>query len=253
VRTFKILLKKELRTLFVSPMAYIILTAVMILSATLFRLTLAAMQGTVSQQSVLYMMFNSNLFWLIFFVLFPLITMRLFAEEKKMGTLETLMTAPVNSSSIILAKFTSALVFYAAIWAPSAINLIVFESITQSSAAFSAGSFWGTYLILFLFGLFYIAMGCFASALTSNQLVAAVIALALVTLHFLFGFLPDLVNQDKFSAGLVDGLRYFSAKEHMQLFSQGLIDSRPFIYYPTSAALFLLFTYYVLEFRRWRS
>ncbi len=250
MRNFRILLFKELRSFFISPLAYIVLALVMVLNGVSFLFSVERMVGKVSQLSLLHLTFDSPWFWLVYVVLFPLITMRLFAEERKLGTLETLLTAPVDSWTVILAKYCATLIFYVILWLPSALNFLVFESITGSAAAFTAGSFWGTYLILFLIGAFHISLGVFASSLTNNLLIAGVLAFSLVTLHFFVGFIQGFAAN--MPAEVIDRVSYFSTVQHLRYFSNGLIDTRPLIYYVTGSALFIAFTYYVLEFRRWR-
>ncbi len=250
MQNFRTLLLKELRSFFVSPLAYVVLALVMVLNGVSFLFSVERMEGKVSQMSLLHLTFDSLWFWMVFVLLFPLITMRLFAEERKLGTLETLMTAPVQSWTVILAKYTATLIFYVILWTPSALNLLLFESISGSAAAFTAGSFWGTYTMLFMVGGFNIALGIFASALTANQLIAGVLAFAFVTLHFFIGFVQGFAGN--MPAEVLDRVTYFSTVEHLRYFSNGLIDTRPLIYYVTGSALFLTFTYYVLEYRRWR-
>ncbi len=250
MQNFRTLLYKELRSFFVSPLAYVVMALVMVLNGVSFLFSVARMEGKVSQLSLLHLTFDSLWFWMVFVLLFPLITMRLIAEERKMGTLETLLTAPVESWTVILAKYAATLIFYTVLWTPSAFNFVLFEIVSGSAAAFNVGSFWGTYIILFLVGAFNIALGLFASSLTSNQLIAGVVAFALVTLHFFVGFIQGFAGN--MPPEVLDRVTYFSTVEHLRFFSNGLIDTRPLIYYVTGSALMLTFTYYVLEYRRWR-
>ncbi len=249
-RTFPILLQKELRSIFAGPFAYVVMGFVLILTGVAFRFAVDGMAGQVSQSSLLYLTFNSLWFWMVFFLLFPLITMRLFAEEKKQGTFETLMTAPVSELSVLLSKYVATLIFYCVIWAPTMLHFAIFEAISGSGAAFHGGEFLGTYLILLFIGAFNVALGCLASSLTQNQVIAAMIAFCLVTCHFFLGFAHVLAS--RMPADVVKRVSYFSTFEHIKLFSQGLIDSRPLIYYTSSAALVLVVTLYILEHRRWQ-
>ena len=130
MQNFRTLLIKELRSFFVSPLAYVVLAMVMVLNGVSFLFSLERMEGKVSQLSLLHLTFDSLWFWMVFVLLFPLITMRLFAEERKLGTLETLLTAPVESWTVILAKYAATLIFYVILWTPSALNFLVFETIS---------------------------------------------------------------------------------------------------------------------------
>src|SRR5947208_646909 len=86
------------------------------------------------------------------------------------------MTAPVRDSQVVLAKFFGALLFYIVLWVPTLLYFAIFQKITHQPAANSAGAYWGSYLMLLLLGMFYISIGCLASVLTKNQMVAAIIS-----------------------------------------------------------------------------
>lgn len=186
-----------------------------------------------------------------FFILFPLITMRLFAEEKKMGTIEGLLTAPVRTSEVVLAKFFATVVVYVLIITPMFFFFPLFQWITGEEAAFQSGAFWGSALGLGLVGMFHIAIGTLASAVTANQLIAAMLTFVFAMLHYFLGFMErfGLVS----GSGWSDALGYFSTIEHMHSLSEGLIDSRPIIYYLSFSAVLIAITHHVLESRKWRS
>src|SRR5439155_11358137 len=94
--------------------------------------------------------FNTVLFWFGFVLIFPLITMRTYSEEFKLGTIETLMTAPVRDWQVVLSKFFGALFFYIVLWIPSTLYFAIFQAITHQSAANSTGAYLGAYLMLLL-------------------------------------------------------------------------------------------------------
>ena len=249
-RTWLVLSWKELRSYFFSPLGYVVMALVLAMFGVSYRFALDGMAGKVSQFSLVYLTFNSFWFWMIYFLVFPLITMKSFAEERRSGTAEQLFTAPVTAWEVVLGKFSAALVFYLAIWAPTMINFVAFELWSGSSSAYAPGGFWGTYLIRFLVGTMNLAMGIFASSLTASQVIAGVLGFCLVTLHFFMGFSHQLGT--RISADLMERVRYFSTFEHFRTFSQGLIDSRAVVYYLSMAALFLVFTQAVVDSRRWR-
>lgn len=251
MRAFYILLKKELRSFFLSPLAYVIVALFMLLNGCLFVAIVKAMWLSVTPHSLIYNMFTSVWFWMGYFFLFPLITMRLFAEEKKLGTMETLFTAPVRTVQVLLAKYVATVLLYLVVILPVFGFFILFQEVTGQLAAFNDGSFFGSLLALCLFGLFNIAIGCLASSLTANQLIAAMITFVAVMLHFFFGFFLNFAAGS--SAELGQRLKYFSTIDHMKFLSDGLIDSRPIVYY-VSASIFLLFvTHQVLDYRKWKS
>lgn len=241
---------KELRSYFFSPLGYVVMALVLAMFGISFRFALDGMAGRVSQFSLVYLTFNYFWFWMIYFLVFPLITMKSFAEERRSGTAEQLFTAPVTAWEVVLGKYSAAMVFHLAIWLPTMLNFALFEFWSGSSAAFAPGGFWGTYLILFLVGSMNVAMGLFASSVTSSQVVAGVLGFCLVTVHFFLGFSHQLGT--RISAEVLERVRYFSTFEHFRTFSQGLIDSRPVVYYVSMAALFLVFTHAVVDSRRWR-
>lgn len=249
-QTWLVLSWKELKSYFFSPLGYIVMALVLAMFGVSFRFALDGMAGKVSQFSLVYLTFNSFWFWMIYFLVFPLITMKTFSEETRSGTAEQLFTAPVSAWEVVLSKYSAALVFYLAIWVPSMLNFLAFDLLSGTSSAFAAGGFWGTYLMLFLVGAMNLAMGVFASSLTSSQVVAGVLGFCLVTVHFFLGFSHQLGT--RISAEVMERVRYFSTFEHFRGFSQGLIDSRPVVYYLSMAALFLVFTHAVVDSRRWR-
>ncbi|MDZ4287640.1 MAG: ABC transporter permease subunit [Prosthecobacter sp.] len=251
MRIFWVLLKKELRGFFVSPMAYIVLALVMVLNGFSFRAALSVLESAPSEGSIVTWTFHAMWFWLSYFFVFPLLTMRLFAEEKKMGTLETLFTAPVRTWQVIWAKYLAAMVIYCVLWVPSYFNFVLVDWITVGQVEIPPGALKGSYLILFAMGLFNMAIGCFASALTSNQIIAAVIAFTISLLHFLMGLFIMVVGK-KVSDTFLDIINYFASMEHIRTFTSGLIDTRPLVYYTSFALLFLALTHQVVEFRRWR-
>ena len=121
--------------------------------------------------------FNNAIFWFAFIPLIPLLTMRLYSEEFKLGTIETLMTAPINDWQVVLSKFAGAFLFFVVLWAPTTLYFLLFSRVTKEHAADALGAFGGSYLLLLLMGAFYLSLGCLASVLTRNQIVAAIMAL----------------------------------------------------------------------------
>src|SRR5213078_600839 len=166
MRKFWTLLSREVRSYFYSPIAYIVLIFFLIISGVDFYFQVSFMNQRQVQYSAQEAFFNSIFFWFAFVLIFPLITMRLFAEEFKLGTIEPLMTAPVRDWQVVLAKFFGALVFYIILWLPTLIYFWVFQSVTHQPAAGSRGAYFGAYLMLLLLGMFYLSIGCLASALT---------------------------------------------------------------------------------------
>ncbi|PYL17273.1 MAG: ABC transporter permease, partial [Verrucomicrobia bacterium] len=119
MRKFYTLLVREVRSYFHSPIAYVVLVFFLLVSGVDFYFQVSFMNQRPASYSVQEAFFNSVFFWFAFVLIFPLITMRLFAEEFKLGTIEPLMTAPVRDLQVVLAKFFGALVFYILLWIPT--------------------------------------------------------------------------------------------------------------------------------------
>src|SRR6266487_3541896 len=156
MRKFYALLSREVRSYFHSPIAYIVLIFFLLISGVDFYFQVSFMNQRQVQYSVQEAFFNSIFFWFAFVLIFPLITMRLFAEEFKLGTIEPLMTAPVRDWQVVLSKFFGALVFYLVLWIPTILYFGIFQIITGQTAAGSSGAYWGSYLMLLLLGMFYV-------------------------------------------------------------------------------------------------
>lgn len=252
MRTLLILLGKELRQIFLSPLAYVVLLLFMLLNGVTFYTSITALTKTDSQASIVSWMFRGGWFYLSFFPVFPLITMRLVAEERKMGTLETLLTAPVRTSQLVLSKYIASVIFYAVLWVPSVANFYIFQFISHGAADLPPGDMIGSYLIVFLMGLFYLAIGLFASALARNQIIAAILSLTMIVVHFLVLFFAVNLSGPRM-ADFADFFVQFAPSEHLSIFSSGLVDTRPIVYYLSLAGFFLALTHQVLEFRRWKT
>src|SRR5437016_11971360 len=131
MRKFYTLLWREVCGYFYSPIAYIVLVFFLLVAGVDFYFQISFMNQRPVQYSVEEAFFNSVFFWFAFVLIFPLITMRLFAEEFKLGTIEPLMTAPVRDLQVVLAKFFGALVFYILLWIPTLLYFWIFQKITD--------------------------------------------------------------------------------------------------------------------------
>src|SRR6267378_1322329 len=250
MRKFYTLLSREVRSYFHSPIAYIVLIFFLIISGIDFYFQVAFMNQRPVQYTVQEAFFNSVFFWFAFVLIFPLITMRLFAEEFKLGTIEPLTTVPVRDWQVVLAKFFGALVFYVILWIPTLIYFWIFQAVTHQPAANSSGAYLGSYLMLLLLGMFYLSVGCLASVLTKNQIVAAVISFCVITLHFFSGLISFVLQE--ISSSTRQLLGYFSAIEQMGTLSRGEIDTRPMVLYVSMTIVVLTLTYQAFQSRRWR-
>ena len=250
MRRFFTLLGREVRSYFYSPIAYIVLVFFLLLSGVDFYFQLSFMNQRPVPYSVQEAFFNSVFFWFAFVLIFPLITMRLFSEEFKLGTIEPLMTAPVRDWEVVLSKFFGALVFYLVLWLPTVLYFVIFQLVTKQPAATSVGAYFGAYLMLLLLGMFYTSIGCLASVVTKNQIVAAIISFCAITLHFFSGLLSFILQE--ISSATRQVLGYFSAIEQMGTLSRGEIDTRPMVLYISMTIVMLALTHQAFQSRKWR-
>lgn len=245
---FATLWRKEITGYFLSPVAYIVTIFFLVVMGSIFSLLVSVLADGPAGVTVMNLLFGSPFFWMTMLVLAPVLTMRLFAEEKKSGTIETLMTAPVTDTAVVLAKFAGALSFYAFMWLPTVIYLFILNYYSAAMAPLDPGPIAGGYLGALLIGMFYLSIGLFCSALTSNQIVSAIITFAVMLLLFLAGLLDYVIRDD-----LVRSISaHLSSYSHMLEFSRGAIDSRPVVYYLSGTALMLFATVKVVEARNWK-
>ncbi len=250
MRKFYTLLSREVRSYFHSPIAYVVLIFFLLIAGVDFYFQVSFMNQRQVQYTVQEAFFNSVFFWFAFVLIFPLITMRLFAEEFKLGTIEPLVTAPVRDWQVVLSKFFGALIFYIILWIPPAFYFVIFQYVAGQPAAHSAGAYLGSYLMLLLLGMFYVSIGCLASVLTKNQIIAAIISFCVITLLFFLGLVQFILLD--VSSATRDLLGYFSAIEHMGTFSRGVIDTRPIVFYLSMTVVMLALTYQAFQSRKWR-
>ena len=254
MRTFLILLGKELRSFFLSPVAWVVLAMFMAINGLSFSWAVNHLSDKPQGQSIVQWTFVPLWFWLYYPFLFPLITMRLFAEEQKLGTLEVLLTAPVRTVQVLLAKYVSALIFYIVLWLPVLLYFGVLNWVMKGQVEFPQGALLGGYLILLLTGLFHLALGTLASALTKNQIIAAILGFAFIILHFLGGvYLQTLEKDPAYRVDMRPLVEHVAIRNHIENFASGLLDSRPMIYYVCFTVLLLAVTHQVLEYRRWKA
>jgi len=249
MRVLRILTRKELNTYFLNPFGWVVLAFVVLMQGLSLSSAMKGFRDTPVKDSLVFVTFHTPLFWFFFLFIFPLITMRLFAEEERSGTLETLLTAPVRTWQVVLSKYFAAMIFYIILWIPAYFQFKVFSWFTEIPSAYSEGALWGSFLILFLMGSAFTAIGCLASAITSSQIIAGIVTITILVIHYFLGYVTVIWGDSFTGAGL---FHYISSQQHLHYFTKGLIDSRPAIYYLSVSAFFLFLTYQVIDLRRWR-
>ncbi|MBU1119121.1 ABC transporter permease [Patescibacteria group bacterium] len=230
------IMKRELKAYFYSPIAYVVFALFLLLAGYFFSMILL-LSKEASMRAAMY----NFVITLLFFA--PLITMRLFAEERKTGTLEVLMTRPVRDIEVVLGKFFAALSLYALMLA----STLVYVGVLVKYGNPDMGPIWSGYLGLFLLGACFIALGIFASTLTESQIIAAVVGFAFMLLFWVIGWLSGTLG---FSTESI--FTYISLSSHFDDFVRGIIDFRAVIYYLSFVVFFLFVTVKSIEVRKWK-
>lgn len=250
------LIAKELRGYFVSPIVYVVgavfllifgfLSYLYIVFAGAQAIQLMQMQGGMAQINLNDLVFR-NLFASMRFVLLiilPILTMRLFAEERKMRTFEFLMTSPIRINEIVAGKFMSVLLVF--------LGLLGLTGLVPAVLTLFSDFDWHPvltgYLGMALLGALFLAVGVFASALTENQIVAAFVSFGLLLSIWLISGLGALLGDT--TAGHV--ITYISFMEHYDRLVRGLIDTSDLMYFGSGLVLMLFLTLRVVESARWK-
>ena len=232
-----IIFKKELKSYFNSPMAYIFLVVFAIVTGYFFTNTFFLFN-----QSNMRALFNIVPLVYLFFI--PAITMGLIAREKNIGTMEIISTLPIKDVEFVVGKFLSALTLIAL---GLVFTLIHFFTLMNVGTNIDYGAVFTGYLGLLMLGAVYASVGTFASSVTDNQVIAFIISVFIVLVFFLMDkmlyFMPVSI------AGVI---QYISVDYHLSNISRGVIDSRNIIYFASLIGLFLFTTIRVLEIRKWR-
>ncbi len=243
---------KELRSYFSSPIAYIIIGFFALPFGVFFYLYLGAFvrqslqmaqyggSMNINQQVIRYVLQNASV--IILFVM-PMITMRTYAEEKRSGTIELLLTSPVTDLQIIIGKFLGALGLYVAMLLVTVLYVgILFVYGNPEWRPLIAA-----YLGLLLMGGAFLSLGLLISSTTNNQIVAGIVSFVVFLLLWIIGWFAE-------SAGPVVGdvTRYLSITEHFDDFSKGIIDTKHVIYYLSLITFGLFLTSKSVDSERWR-
>ncbi len=252
MRHFGTLLRHEIRILCYAPATYIAAFLFLIVMGSLFQWVIETYnQGT--QETIPWVVFF-QLFWLPVFFMVPLLTMKSFSEEKRLGTLENLMTTPAGTAEIVLAKFFSAYLLYLLLWGITiGFNFILFH-FAQDPRLIETGPLLGGFIFSALSGLLFIATGIFASTVTRSQLVAGIL-----TFSLLFGmiigsrYLSELKQlETAYSVTLRNWIDTLQIFQHAEDLSRGVVDTRAIFFYIFGATLMLTFSTLVIRSKIWR-
>ncbi len=234
--------RREFASLFLSPVAYV--TASVFVAATGWTFLQAVKTKVGTDDSVVLILLVAILLWLP--ILVTVVCMRLFAEEKRSGTIEALMTAPVSEVAVVLGKYASALLFTWIVTAPAVGSVYWLARVSPGIEGVDHFAVAGGVIILALVTTCCVAIGLLASLLTRNQIVAAICCFAAICLPF---FIKPLATATPFFRDSV--VEYVSLEDHVTAFASGCIDLHVVVLYLSIAALMLFASIRVLESRRW--
>jgi len=226
---------KELRSYFVSAMAYAVMMFFLGICGLIFALTVSHAQAPADMRG----MFHTMVF--VTLMMAPVLTMGLLSQERASGSIELLTTNPVRDVEVTLGKYLGALGLFAIVWVIS----LEFPLMLEKYGDPDWGAILGGYLGLFLCGMAFIAIGLFASSLTSNQIAAAILGAFMLLFFWLIGWLSYSVSQ-----GLGDIAKHISIYENFQDFEKGIIDTKPILFFLSLTAFALFMTVRSLENRR---
>ncbi len=227
--------KRELASYFVNPIGYVFVAVYLIISGALFAATtLFEMSSDISNYFA-YMLFA-------FVVLLPLLTMRSFSEERKTRTEQLILTSPVTLFGIVSAKFLAAMTIFVSCQLVASLAFIILAQY----AVVKAAVLFGNLLAVILVGMAFIAVGIFVSAITENQLAAAVGTVGLLLFFLLIGYLNNIINV-YWIRFLLDCVSIWS---RFQNFGQGVFDLAALFYYISVTFVFLLLTVGIYDRRR---
>ena len=255
--TLRTIYLKELKDYLCMPFGWVILGCTMALQGFILQAVLQVMTHATGNGVMYHMLDNMN-FWFYFIFIFPLITMRSFAEEERQGTLEGLLTAPVTTTQIVLGKYFAAYTFYLLLWLPMMLyptvsrlgnyyTSIRYDVQPEGVITYMIADWVGPFLILALTGAFFVALGVLCSAMSRSQIIAAILCTCLMIMYYFMGRVTELWGE--FPAAPI--FHYMSCTEQIRAFSSGVVDTRPIVLYLSMAVFVLALTKRVVDYRRW--
>jgi len=259
MRNFLAILNREVKSYFSSPIAYVVIGLFLLVSGIFFYLIvsnfvqicmradmeaqyyrMAPPKLNVNMMAIRPILHNMSLFALFFL---PLVTMRLYSDEKKSGTIELLQTSPVTNLQSILGKFAAGSVLYLIMLGFTAMYMVLLFIYGKPEF----GPILTGYLGLLLLGLSYVSFGVFFSTLTDNQIIAAVSTVTFILFFWAVGWVSGFV-----SPAIGSALSSFSLIEHFEDFAKGILDTKHVIYYLSFITMGLFLSFVSIESARWR-
>ncbi|MDD9966476.1 MAG: ABC transporter permease subunit [Myxococcales bacterium] len=242
--------KREVRAFFVLPVAYVVLTVWLLYFGVVFSLLaefFSAQPGAGRGGGLMGAFFGGTmLFYLPLLVFAPVLTMRLFAEEKATGTIEPLMTAPIGEWSIVMGKYLAAMAFWCALWAPTLLYFWIVSGLGDDTV--DHGAMGAIYIGLLCAGLLYMALGLLMSAVSKSQIGAALLTFMALGALFLIG-IQSYTLQDDAARELCE---YLGVWSQLGTFAKGIVDTRFIVLDLSIAALAIFVTVKVVQAQRWQ-
>jgi ABC-2 type transport system permease protein len=253
MKHFPTILGHEIRMLLVNPSTYIAASFFLGVMGFMFAGILEDYSKAAQQVSPAQVFFQ--LFWLPVVFVVPLLTMKSLAEERRLGTIETLLTTPVSTTEVVLGKYGATYFLYLALWGSTGGFFWILHRFASDARFLDPGPLIGGYLFIAVSGLFFVALGLFASSLSRSQSVAGIMCVALL-LALIFGTrlllaVPSL-NAEMFRP-VKAALEYAQIFDHLGDFTRGVIDTRQLLYYLSGTVLALIFTILSVEAKQLHS
>lgn len=233
--------------LLVNPSTYVAAVLFLGFMGFVFSTLLEGFSKAPQETSPAYVFFR--FFPIPILIMVPLLTMRCLAEERRLGTIETLLTTPITTTEVVLGKYAAAYVLYVVLWGSTSGFFYLLHSFAGATNLMDAGPLVGGYSFILVSGLLYIAVGVFSSSLFRNQAVAGIFSTTLL-FFLIFGIhyiakIP-LLQGESFQA-LQATLDSAQVLNHFNDFSRGIIDSRQILFYLSGTALMLIFSILSVE------
>ena len=236
------ILNKEIQSFFATPIGYLVIGIFLVVSG-LFLFVFTGEYNILDSGFANIKPFFNMAPW-IFIFLIPAITMKSFSEEKKLGTMELLLTKPLSINTLVLGKYLGAFILVILAIIPSFIYVICISELGRNPGNFDLGATLGSYLGLLFLGGCYTAIGIFSSSLTNNQIVAFIVAVFLCFLSF---FLFEGISGFQLFGSSDYGIDYLGISYHYRSISRGVVDTRDLIYFLCFIALFLKLTHFRIK------
>ena len=230
------ILKKEINTFFASPIGYLVIAVFLLLNGLflwLFKGDFNVLDNGFADLSTFFLLAP----WILIFLV-PAVTMRSFADEKKQGTLELLLTKPISHLNIVLGKYLGSFVLIVIALIPTLLYVYTISKLGNPEGNLDMGSVMGSYFGLLFLVAAYTAIGVFASSLTDNQIVAFIVAI-FICFFFYFGF-EGLSNYNLFGDAFY--IEKLGMESHFKSMSRGVLDTRDIVYFFSITLFFLMLT-----------